>query len=251
MRSALGIALVLAALLSASATAEAPAPRSGWYAGIGDGPLRIGFRAKADRRVGDFRGTYQAGVGDACERQLRVDLFDRVDSDGHFRVFNDLGATTNTVKGRFLTPATVRGRLIVEQGGTCIGHYEYGFFARRFQVGGGRATGIDPRDGLYVGSGDGAHVWFDLAGREADNGQVAVARGPCDGFNLPADGPDAVEPGARFRLQRTSGVSTMTVTGRFVDDRRVRGKAILETTHVACPGTYEFPFAARRFRDPG
>jgi hypothetical protein len=241
--------LVAVALVTVAARGDGPTPERGWYAGIGDGGMRIGFEVDRDHRVGDVLGEYDAG---SCEqRQLHVNGFDEPDSNGRFRV-TGMG-TDNVVKGRFLTPTTARGKVITQESEDCpAGEYRFGFFVRRFEAGSGGAPGINPRTGRYAGAGRGAYVWFDVsgAGGDAVDGQAAIARGPCAGFNLPADGPDDTSD-HRFRLEKTSGVSTLVIKGRFVGDATVRGKVILDTTHPECAGLYEFDYEGRRFRDPG
>jgi hypothetical protein len=164
-----------------------------------------------------------------------------------------IATAARRIKGRVLDASSVRGKLIAhEAAGSCPGDYEVGFYAELIDDrGGGSDGGFRPRDGRYAGAGDGSYMWFDVEDGGAVNGQVAVARGPCDSFNLPAGGSDPVGDDHRFRLEQTTTLTDVTLKGKFVAEGRVTGKAIVDTTHPACAGTYEFKYTAERFRDPG
>jgi hypothetical protein len=239
-------ALVALALAPTGAQGGGVEPKNGQYAGIGEEDLRLGFEVK-HHAVGDFRGEYACGI------QLNLGDFDDPDRHGRFNVTQDFGATTRQIKGRVLDASSVRGKLIAhEAAGSCPGDYEVGFYAELIDDrGGGSDGGFRPRDGRYAGAGDGSYMWFDVEDGGAVNGQVAVARGPCDSFNLPAGGSDPVGDDHRFRLEQTTTRTDVTLKGKFVAEGRVTGKAIVDTTHPACAGTYEFKYTAERFRDPG
>ena len=253
VRSVLVVGVIACiALVPVIARGDLVEPKGGQYAGIGDGDLRIGFKVAGDGRVGDFRGIYTAGT---CDTLLFVPQREEPDAHGRFNVFRDVGATTYRVKGRFLTRTSARGKLITHEGGmSCPGDYEFGFFTRRFGGTGHADDDGAPRVGQYAGAGDGAYVWFDVNDFDdgtVTNARLAIARGPCDGFNIGLSDTDEVFSDHRFRLEGGAGPTALVLRGRFVDRSTVRGKAIVDTTHPACPGEYEFRLKAKRFRDPG
>jgi hypothetical protein len=129
----LAAAAALLGALAISAAAAAPVPKNGAWSGVGQEDLKIGFEVtqhKVQASWGPQARIYVRYRTATCTAAGSVNAPPATpDSDGRFTITQG----NDTVKGRFTSPTTVRGKFIHVQTVNCTpGTYKFKFVARRF-----------------------------------------------------------------------------------------------------------------------